>query len=48
MTPFCRRSQFCVCATQDERTRMDAIEQTEWWVMGGVRTGVLLAMTDGS
>ncbi len=38
--------QSILCATQEERTLMDRTKQTESWVMGGVRTGGLPAMTD--
>jgi hypothetical protein len=46
MTPAHRRSQSCV-REQEERTPMDGTKQTKSWVIGGVRTGGLPAMTDG-
>jgi hypothetical protein len=40
-------SQSLPCATQEGRTPMDQTKQTKSWVMSGVRTGGLPAMTDG-
>ena len=38
--------QSILCATQEERTLMDGPKLTESWVMGGARTGGLLAVAD--
>jgi hypothetical protein len=41
-------SQSILCARcRKERTPMHGTKQKESWVMGGVRTGGLPAMTDG-